>query len=467
MALKGHTVIELTDVVTGEVETLSDDNMVTNAISEVLSTNIEAMLYTMNSYTSDWKTNMFPLCPNAIGGILLFAEPLEENANNYYAPSSNPCVGYASNDVNSTADVMRGSLNLTESGQISNGYKFVWDFATSQANGTIAAVALTHKFGGVGYFGDEYNASNKLWSLKNASTEAGYLIRTLYVYAVEVNFEENYFWCIGLNASSELVIRKVRKCFTKVGLNFTLLEDGDEVIEEVKLTPTSFILPNASYNYAPYTMHDGKDGYWYGFMNSSNSSGTATIKWIKIKKSDFSFTEGTWTFENVKFYQGGYSYYFDTSGPYIYRYSVVHNGYLYLMHYSKTGLYKINLNNSADITYIPFGFTSDFSYNSNKYQNGYIYMWVLGDWVCGSDFRVSSNDEVVKTASSTPFYCTTTPVFQYGPFLLTFGSYDSDTAKKGLWLLTPYLATINNLSTAVIKTADKTMKITYTLTETE
>lgn len=38
-----------------------------------------------------------------------------------------------------------------------------------------------------------------------------------------------------------------------------------------------------------------------------------------------------------------------------------------------------------------------------------------------------------------------------------------------LWLLlfdyTPYLATINNLDTPVIKTADKTMKITYTITE--
>jgi len=34
-----------------------------------------------------------------------------------------------------------------------------------------------------------------------------------------------------------------------------------------------------------------------------------------------------------------------------------------------------------------------------------------------------------------------------------------------MYLLTPYLATINNLSSAVVKTVDKTMKITYTLTE--
>lgn len=34
-----------------------------------------------------------------------------------------------------------------------------------------------------------------------------------------------------------------------------------------------------------------------------------------------------------------------------------------------------------------------------------------------------------------------------------------------MYLLTPYLASINNLSSAVVKTVDKTMKITYMLTE--
>lgn len=31
--------------------------------------------------------------------------------------------------------------------------------------------------------------------------------------------------------------------------------------------------------------------------------------------------------------------------------------------------------------------------------------------------------------------------------------------------MTPYLGTINNLSSPILKTVDKTMKITYTLTE--
>ena len=37
-------------------------------------------------------------------------------------------VGYASNDVNASGNVKRGSMNLVESMALSDGYKFVWDW---------------------------------------------------------------------------------------------------------------------------------------------------------------------------------------------------------------------------------------------------------------------------------------------------------------------------------------------------
>ncbi len=43
------------------------------------------------------------------------------------------------------------------------------------------------------------------------------------------------------------------------------------------------------------------------------------------------------------------------------------------------------------------------------------------------------------------------------------GNYGSD--YHSTFLVTPYLASINNLDSAVIKNTDKTMKITYELTE--
>ena len=87
-----------------------------------------------------------------IGGILLFSEALAEDEELLYESSDNLPVAYASNNVNSTANLARGSLNLTESMALSNGYKFVWEFTPNQGNGTIAAVALTSALGGAEWF---------------------------------------------------------------------------------------------------------------------------------------------------------------------------------------------------------------------------------------------------------------------------------------------------------------------------
>ena len=51
-------------------------------------------------------------------------------------------------------------------------------------------------------------------------------------------------------------------------------------------------------------------------------------------------------------------------------------------------------------------------------------------------------------------------MFCYKNFCISW-AYDA----RYMFLRTPYLGTINNLSSAVVKTADKAMKITYTLTD--
>ena len=166
MMLKGKTVIELTDVHTGKKEHYEDTNLVTEAAMDVLNCNIKGMLYnstTFNGSTGDdW---MLPLKKNIMGGILLYQNALEERADNIYAPLNNPLIGYASDDANNTEDIRRGSRNLTESKEVDGGYRFVWDFATSQANGTISAICLSNTLAGKGtqYFPDkEYYSTNMM-----------------------------------------------------------------------------------------------------------------------------------------------------------------------------------------------------------------------------------------------------------------------------------------------------------------
>ena len=91
-------------------------------------------------------------------------------------------------------------------------------------------------------------------------------------------------------------------------------------------------------------------------------------------------------------------------------------------------------------------------------------MTLIGDIIIGGDFQVLADDTIVRTQGSARLNDAATPLFQYKQFLVGWGgSYGNE--YRTVYLLTPYLATINNLASAVVKNTDKTMKITYTLTE--
>lgn len=462
--MKGITEIELTDVRTGQVEKHTETNLVTNAIAHFFSHNIEGMLFTINGNTNDLNDNMLPLCPNSIGGILLFSDTIEEDSNKYYAPSANPCVGYASNNVNGTTNIMRGSMNLTETKKLDNGYKFVWDFTTSQANGTISCVALTHKWAGLAYMGDTYNGNNFVWVMRSRNGESSGQARTAYINAVEIDPENNFLWTIGLNTSNEIIIQKIRMSFTSVGLNDTMLGSNYDVLSEVKLNPTSFVMADPKRNEGNYDFFDGKDGYWYGFMHEQNRDGNAVFNKIKINKADYSFTEETMIVNGARTHAVGYHSGYNVN-PSRDVHSVLLNGFLYIVSYDNTKVYKINIDNPADVKEIPLGFTSNYTCNDDYYRSGSIYLANIGDWIIGSDFLINTDDRVFKKANNAPWTYTSTPLFPYGPYLFSFGGYYANATRQNLFLATPYLATINNLETSVIKTADKTMKITYTIQE--
>lgn len=152
MKLKGHTIIELTDVGTGEVETVESDNMFTNALSQIF--NGLAGLYSASMTIPD-SSDTLKLAQHLLGGLLLFDTALEEDVNNVFAPAGTTMVGCAAynNSTHSTLPTTQGTYNVTESEMNEGNVKFVYDFTTSQANGTIAAVCLTSLEGGFAGYG--------------------------------------------------------------------------------------------------------------------------------------------------------------------------------------------------------------------------------------------------------------------------------------------------------------------------
>lgn len=462
MTLKGVMSIELTDEDTGAVETVTEENMITEAVNNILGFNPMGIFYAATGEYDNavlWNGNLLPICPNMIGGILLFSKALDEETDHIYEGSDNLPVAYASNNVNSTANLARGSLNLTESMALSNGYKFVWEFTPSQGNGTIAAVALTSALGGQNGYGSLVGDASAFLQLKVADIGAIPSAKLMVLFeAVEMDFINNLLYSITYENTS-VRIRKLRIPVFSIGLNEKLDDTTYTVLEDEVLTPETFEFLGSYTKYGEFM--DGKDGYWYGFSNEGNSSGDATMVWIKISKTDHTFTEGQWTLSNAKLMDVGNR----ELGSYPERVvkCCVRSGYLYVPAYDKKGIYKISLSNSTDVTLIEFGFTSKWKPLCDT-GTCELYLTLIGDLIIGGDFQITAEDTVVHTQGSARLNDAATPLFQYKNFLIGWGgSYGSE--YRTAYLLTPYLASINNLSSAVVKTVDKTMKITYTLTE--
>ena len=459
----GNITIELEDENTGEVETVTETNMVTNAVNDMLGINPMALFYhTAGRYTTEmlWNEEMLPICPNMIGGLLLFSSALTENANNIYPPSTNLPMAYASNDVNSTGNVKRGSMNLVESMALSDGYKFVWEFTPSQGNGTIAAVGLTSKHGGANDYGSDAAVDTTLLLLRQNPIDLEVEWLNALFRAVELDYENGLLYSIAYE-SNTVTVSKYRIPVFDIGLN-EKLDDTTLTLEDTTVLQCSVFHFYGSYT--PYGIFlDGGDGYWYGFANQANSSGNATMLWIKIDKSDLSFTEGSWTLSNAKLKAVG-SFRADSSYPNTQRNAVVRGGYLYVLSYDDEGVYRINVNNPTDVTLINLGFTSEAkSICSSGSCEARLLM--LKDVIIGYDFLIDGNNNVIQTSGGVRTGNLATPLFCYKEYVTGWGgSYGSEYRYN--YLLTPYLASICNLSQAVVKNADKTMKITYTLTET-
>ncbi len=461
--LKGKSVIELTDVRTKEKEVYEDENLITNAVPDILRLNPSGLMYPLHSSgEAEFKDEIFPVANRLYGGILLFENPLEEDPNNIIPPSDNSIIGYASDNVNSTDNPLRGSANLTGTVPLEDGYKFVWDFSTSQANGRIASLALTHYRAGRFYYGNKFNR-NACLLLNRTYLDVNKETQRAYIGLVEGNPTDNTFISLWPRENKSLEIIKFKEAYSSIGLTDSVLGSRFQEIEKTTIDLTEYY--GDFYYWYDGNFYDGKDGYWYGFLTKSNYN-SGLIRRIKINKKDYSTQVDQWDLNDVRLYDLGSYPSSDSDNVYRSIGSVIKDGYLYAINRDRKRIYKININNPVDISYMELGFKSDFSQGGNTYN--YLYQW--GDHILGYDFNITKDDKIIKNYgkdhSGTPFNYVRTPTIEMGPFRIGYGIY-SGTLYKCLYLHTPYLGTINNLSSPILKTADKTMKITYTLTETE
>ena len=449
--MKGKTIIELTDVKTKKKEVLKDDNLVTDVLEKILTLNPNGLLTNIN------KDTFYPIVEKIVGGILLFKDKITEDKNTSFVSTSNECIGYAGQVEGVQENPLQGSFNKQESKATSNGYKFVWDFGTSKANGKISSVCLTNAKAGGGYFGTKSNGeTNRIklgedkYLIKNTDTE----MKKKYVNVVEANFEENYIVSI-VPESDYLRIIKSREPL----LNFRL-DDSLSFLNEKNITETKIKYKKS---YGTYGVCIYVDAENYYLLKTSTSGGNTNVTKLKINKANNSIEETEFTLENVKIenigsYSLDYDYYRTIK-------SVLRGGYVYAVSTDEKYVVKFAINNPVDVTKIEPKFTlKTGSVSSHTTGCG---MYILGDMIIGTNFTIDKNDKVTEIAQSDLSTIECIPL-SYGPFLLGYfanGESSGDKyLRKVLYLITPYSATINNLSKIVEKTADKTMKITYYLT---
>lgn len=509
MALKGTTRIELTNVKTGQKEVIEKDNLVTNAVPSILDNPFAWQLKA--SYGSyNFGGNILPLCPKLFGGILLYEDAIPESADQLFAQAANKLVGYSSNNANNNTDIMRGSMNLNESGPLesNDGYRFVFDFATSQANGTISSVGLTSQWGGmVGYGSSEWKNTQCPYVFRQE--KSGILdpsITLVYAHLIHYAPDTGVATAFYVSDKNTITVTRVQlhTKHWKLTRNLSMCDETQvldtQFVETEVFAGTETTSPLLYYNFC-----NAGDGYIWGFEHAANANGNkegkASINWIKIKVDDLSFEEGTWEIDG-QLYKMGRAIAPNDQG-YLYGYSgqadsAILDGYLYCFKYDLTGIYKIKLSNITDITFIEHPDKKITIYGANS--NYYYFYWatanmtVAGNKICLWDSWINV-DAIVKNSYFAGYSMPSKSSLYDGwldgngvdthPFRNAAGRYGIDigvytlkysgrhstgegsagTIYASLLLNSPYLATINNLPTPVQKTADKTMKITYILRE--
>lgn len=461
--LKGKTVIELTDVHTGEKEVHVDENLVTEAVADVLGVNIQGAMYNNTNFNNANGENwLLPIYKNLTGGVLLYQNEIEEDAANIYAPLDNPLIGYASDDANDTTDTKRGSRNLTESKAVDGGFKYVWDFATSQGNGTIAAVCLTNVLAGKGV----QEASDYFVRIKSDTVASNITGDTnSYQDNQRTYMGDGYrLECITRYNSTSALLRKVSEDYLHARL---MQRPYGKVCTEADEETT------VELNHYPYWIHyvgGSKDDTDEPYSNSDSVFTylyhAADENWYGLSRKQ------TQTYESYRYVHTSYEWYLDKiSGDKCTSQKVaipegtstvsnIGMSGKWLMFAIGTTVYRLDTTSVANLEVV-----TNITYNSS-----YQYTFIIDDDVVINGWYFLNGEPKLYVGYQVKQdynrwgkkHMTRYKTFAYQEW---YGSYSNYYLVKELYLYTPYLATINNLSSPVIKTADKTMKITYTLTE--
>lgn len=481
LRLHGKTIIELFDAANGEkVYEQVDENMATNALQRLV--NLPAELTVMDNVSSRncLPALYTPFLSKALSGLWVFSKKLTEDAE-YNSPSIDDVkalTGYAGGEY-SGSNSKRGSLNLNESGAIDKGYRYVWDFSTDKANGTVSCVSLVPRV--QGNLGDSsennmsglafsmcdflnYNTSDNQCGITKISNQIGHYSsgdgilfsstggllpiyaersdRCVYIYAVSAKQGDVYkFPIVNSNAIQITDITGALDLRYKYSV--------------VWINPEPFTACNAEY-------YNGSIYIW-------SASSKTESKLIKLSLGGTVESNAAVTFDTELRQEGACRLYDPETGMwYAEPYSAANNSICVfdsngntVQNYAVSNYFCPSIIRAGGRKYIPINRSTSYSSLVTSY-----YAMLNSDGAILSIVRGSN-----ATADST-FIKQLHGFGEQYPYLLQAWTYSNSYTNTNAHSLNialnralPLLCTVNNLSKEVIKTSSQTMKITYEITQ--
>ena len=449
--LKGNTKIELTNIHTGKKEVIEKHNTFTEALPKLM----EYFHWTGATFYGRPSSHVFlPLSTVGLSGIYLMAQSLSENVTQ--VSDFKNIVGYAGFNVDTSGSKYIGSLNKTESKKLDNGYQYVWDFGTDRANGVISTVGLTN-----GSFTAKDNTYFP-YAVLNDST-GRYL------------FADNLPWlgqCVdctefGQKFMFATLITTTTIKFTQIQITHGIVKLNDvplsKIIKEKEITipDISIVLREDHYSNSTwcYISFDVKNKFYYLITPT---------KYVRINANTLEYDSAFGVknmpsiFNNVSISVG--NIFAGVINGYMYRYGTGYELYKWEVGSPESAAKLKNLNRFYDLNSVGSYFIGhdkvldpenleSYAINNNRssYNSNYAMMWPVPS-SDNTNVYLSAYNSDIDSYNMTNFIG-----YRYAmkhKYKLSFGT-----------IFYPYFATINNLEEQVTKTSDKTMKITYTVTE--
>lgn len=467
--LHGHAKIELTNVKTGEKKVVEHDNMLTNWIADIFTPRGVAArnITSMTGYAALNKTLLFR-------GLVMFQNILSNDADDYAFPIANRMIAHGYNIAYSGSDTSQGSYNELESSIGTDNATFVWDFNQNQGNGTISSLGLCNQY--AGQIGAGQRVADSPTSKPSLAKYSGKMNReSISTFGanrrrvVYVSYSDNKAYYIKSFSSGVLTIGVMPFGANSIDI---LVKDVPSNLYDFMNGESEFTVDISAYisgSTMPMFKCD-ENGILYA-IESGNWSNGASKTIVKIDLATKTVTTQSITNNTGKtiLSSGGSGSYCDFFGT----------GYMLFQTSDKYIVY-ISLSDNTDCGVVKDADGNDILLTSTGYKfftlGGKVYFRHGATYTSETD----SSPTMVMVAKDTALQIASRGIYgdlssnvrdawcarTDNPLLAVFGT---DTFSSQYTLQEVYdilcLSTKQNLDTPVTKTADMTMRVTYTIRE--